>query len=129
MELVTRDEAAKRAFVTPAMISIWAKKGRLTKHPNPDPKARSNSYLVDMDEVNIAHKISDWALTKIEDSNLVSVPRAAEMLQVTPATIHRWVSAYRIKKHPIPTSARQYWVDIRDIRKVEEDLHYRAYSY
>jgi transposase len=122
MELVNRTEAAKRAYVSTAMISIWIRKGRVQKYPNPHPQTIKGQYLVDLDEVKIAYNLKEWALQKLDNPNLISIADAAEEFNVSIGTIHRWVEVYGVTKFHVPTSTRQFFVDREEIHTLQENL-------
>jgi hypothetical protein len=64
--LVSRKEAAKRAFVVVAMVSYWAQKGYIKKHY---VFGNTYNYLVDLNEVLAQHELGRERKSKLYNHN------------------------------------------------------------
>lgn len=116
MELVTRKEAAKKAFVTPNLITHWVRRGRINAYPiTEELRGGNRKYLVSMEEVKLAHKLHDWGRAKIDNPELISTKEASEKFGVKVGTIFSWIRRYGIKKYYLPNHNRFFLINPEDI--------------
>lgn len=119
MELVTRNEAAKRQFITPNLITHWVRIGRVNTYPlTEETKGYNRKYLVNMDEIVLAHKLHDWGKAKLSNPKLISPAEAAEELNLSKGTVFSWISKYNIKKHYLPGHERFFLIDLEEFKTV-----------